>query len=159
LWLRPERQTIKREFGQDTYDCAACKALPGVKEARHCWIGKDRCAVTFAENLPPIMLSAAELRVMLPLERPLDYLKKLTVGGKMICPVPLAEDPDALLAIQIQCDMTGGEGGWSALPFDRPILDWPLALANLLRFVRATAGAVQMEDMERQMQDARKEGS
>lgn len=137
--------------------------MPKIKEARHCWKDDKAEPVTFAdaEDVPPIVLTASQLRVMLPLENPLQFLKdkKATVHGHMICPVPLSEHPGALHAIQIQCDMTGGEGGWSAMPFDRPVLDWPLALANLLRFIRATAGAVQQADMEKQMTDAKKEGA
>jgi len=81
----------------------------------------------------------------LPLLDPLKPLLKwrMTVRKKMICPVPLARNPDIITMLQIEDDMTGGDGGWSAYPFAGPTLDWPSAVLNLLRFIRVLKGITQ----------------
>ncbi len=106
--------------------------------------------MTFADDLPPLYLTHRELLVMLPADHPLDFLmdRSISSDGKLVCPVPLSENYDALLAIQIECDMAGGEGGWNAMPFMGSTLDWPLAVLDLLRHIRSVNGQVQMKAME-----------
>ena len=116
-------------------------------------------AVRFFDEYPPLVLTKRELVCLLPIKDPAGYLlDKLdrdtkwncptpTVDGKVICPVPLVEDGDAIQAIQIECDMSGGEGGWSAKALPGPTRDWPYALLQLLRFIRSCKGQIQAEDI------------
>lgn len=152
LHLQAKRQTIERDFGADTFDCAYCQGNKAFQEARYCWQDNDRRAIHFGPDLPPSVLSKRELTVLLPLKMPMDFLLNSplspSIEGKMVCPVPLAENPDAIQAIQMECDMSGGEGGWNALPFAGPTQTWPLAVLNLLRHIRSVKGQIQAHALD-----------
>lgn len=83
--------------------------------------------------------------------------RKATINGKMICPVPLTERKEALDLIQIETDMTHGEGGWGLMPLSKPSIDWPLALLNLLRQIRTEKAVIQNKEAKDMEKKARAE--
>ena len=95
----------------DTYDCDHC-----LKDLRYCWKDDKWKAVTFTRGLPPLVVTKKELPLLLPLLDPIEYLVDSKdaprIDGKKICPVPLCEHQEAQIAIQVETDMSGGEGGW-----------------------------------------------
>jgi hypothetical protein len=69
------------------------------------------------------------------------------VCGKRVCPVPLAYHPDADDALNIEADMTGGEGGWTLHPLPGPSCDWPRDFLAILRHIRAIKGMIQAREL------------
>lgn len=157
LQLGAERRRIKKEkigdeLCADTFDCSVCRDHP-VYGTRYCWKNNNLQPVVLCGQ-PIGCLSKREFVVQLPLKNPMEFLaqRKATINGKMICPVPLVENMEALNLIQMETDMTHGEGGWGLMPLDKPSVDWPLALLNLLRQIRAEKATIQnkeTQDMEK----------
>lgn len=87
---------------------------------------------------------------------PLDGLTKLgnadrlTVDGRTICPVPLMFHPDADELLNVEADMTGGEGGWNLKPLPGASCDWPKQTLDMLRHIRAVKGIIQTREMREQ---------
>lgn len=90
---------------------------------------------------------------ILSLLEPLDDLVRAdrprvaSVDGKAICPVPLSIHPDADDVLNIEADMTGGEGGWTLHPLPGPSCDWPRDFLSILRHARAVKGMIQARDI------------
>lgn len=99
---------------------------------------------------PPLLLAKRELRVLLDPTEPLEFLTSgaASVWGKPVCPVPLARHEQALSMIRIQSDMTGGDGGWGAMPLPGPTQDWPIGVLDLLRHIRTVYAEEALKERE-----------
>lgn len=140
-----------KDGGKDRLACATCRA-GNDRRHRFCWLrGGNKRVVFMAQDSRFAMLLSKELLcALLPRRDPVKYLLDemgATIDGKAICPVPLgALYPDAERIIDTECDMTGGDGGWGALPFGGPTSEWPAVTLKLLRHTRAVKGIHQSED-------------
>jgi hypothetical protein len=111
--------------------------------------------VTFGKSGPSCALTRKDLMTLPILSEiePLDDLVTrgqpglVNVDGRPICPVPLAYHPSMNDALNIEADMTGGEGGWSLKPLDGPSAEWPRDFLALLRRIRGVKGMIQAREM------------
>lgn len=72
----------------------------------------------------------------------------MRVRRKLICPVPLCYTRDVNHALEMEADMSCGEGGWGVRPFDGPTRKWPSDVLHVLRAVRAMRGIIQTKNVE-----------
>jgi hypothetical protein len=165
LWLASERERIRKATkdqqnpqGVDTYDCSVCRRHP-VKQRRFCWLDHRRrtawVTIKSGEIETEVSLTRKDL-MTLPILSQLEPLEDLaragkpgvvSVGGKPICPAPLSHHPEADDALNIEADMTGGEGGWTLHPLPGPSCDWPRDFLAILRHIRAVKGMIQAREM------------
>lgn len=114
----------------------------------------------------PVLVTKEEFWTYLPADEPVEYVcgnksakidAKVHVGGHMICPISIVMRHPALgEVLQMETDMTGGEGGWHAHPFPGPTQSWPWRVLEILRHIRGVKGLIQarmMEDMDRKSRE------
>lgn len=71
----------------------------------------------------------------------------MLIEHRVPCPVALAEAfPEIGTFLKWQTDMTGGEGGWHAMPFAGPTQTWPHAVVVILRHIRVVLGHISFKD-------------
>lgn len=119
----------------------------------------------------PMLMTKEELYAYLPADEPVLYVcgrksekidPKVHVGGQMICPISIVMRHPALgEVLQMETDMTGGEGGWHAHPFAGPTSGWPWHVLEILRHIRGIKGLIQarmMEEMDRKSREKPADG-
>lgn len=150
-----ETRALSKQYefdgGRDWFDCAVCKSVRYDLKIRYCWRDEGRREVLF-KNCPPLLLTRRELCATLPRRNPVAYLLSgaVRIHGRKPCPIALSEScPEVGLFLDWQTDMTGGDGGWHAMPLAGPIETWPSYVVKILRHIRGVNSRIQFEDSKR----------
>lgn len=92
------------------------------------------------------------LQMLPPIEGAYNALMQRTammrINGKRVCPVPLCYTHEVNRVLDMEADMSCGEGGWGIPAFDGPTRKWPRDVLAILRHVRAVNGLIQQKRID-----------